>query len=103
MAHAISLVGWLKHAILLFLLWSCRGAKAASLASGAAEQPASTINGMTLRHASTAAAELHAADTGAHTARAAPRVHRSVVRESDMRKFAGQVSTHTAVAVPPFC
>ena len=73
------------------------------MASNAAEQPVSAINGMTLRHASTAAAEPHAADAGAHTARAASRVHRSVVRESDMRKFAGQVSMHTNVAVSILC
>ena len=69
----------------------CRGAKAASLATTAAEQPASATAGMTLRHASTAA-DMHAAEAAAHVAKAAPRVHRHVVRESDMRKFAGQVS-----------
>lgn len=51
---------------------------------------------MSLRHASTAAAERlsEAAEPSAHPLpRAPPRVHRPVVRESDMRKFAGQVTS----------
>ena len=73
----------------------CRGAKATSLATKVAEQLGGGGSGMSLRHASTAGAERlsEAAEPSAHPPpRAPPRVHRPVVRESDMRKFAGQVN-----------
>lgn len=72
----------------------CRGAKATSLASKVAEQFGGGGTGMSLRHASIAGADRtsEAAEPSAHPPpRIPPRVHRPVVRESDMRKFAGQV------------
>ena len=68
-----------------------RSAKSTSLASKVAEQFGGAGGGMSLRHTSTAGSQAEAADSIAQAARAAPRVHRPVVRESDMRKFAGQV------------
>lgn len=67
-----------------------RSAKSASLASKVAEQFASAGSGMPLRHMSTAGSHAEAAESSGQPARAPPRVHRPVVRESDMRKFAGQ-------------
>ena len=74
---------------------ACRGAKATSLATKVAEQFGGSSSGMALRHASTAGAEAEAAaeHVSHHAPKAPPRVHRPVVRESDMRKFAGQVWT----------
>ena len=70
----------------------CRSAKSASLASKVAEQLGGATVGMSLRHVSTAGSLAEAAaEPVGQAARAAPRVHRPVVRESDMRKFAGQV------------
>ena len=81
---------------------SCRGAKATSLATKVAEQFGGGSSGMSLRHASTAGAERlsEAAEPSVHPPpRAPPRVHRPVVRESDMRKFAGQVALSAALLV----
>ena len=94
---------WQSHrriALLTHKCWqqltavSCRGAKATSLASKVAEQFGGGGSGMSLRHASTAGADRtsEAAEPSAHPPpRIPPRVHRPVVRESDMRKFAGLV------------
>ncbi len=46
---------------------------------------------MPLRHMSTAGSHAETPESSGQPARAPPRVHRPVVRESDMRKFAGQV------------
>ncbi|KAL0039070.1 hypothetical protein WJX77_007012 [Trebouxia sp. C0004] len=67
-----------------------RSAKSASLAVKVAEQFGAAGSGMSLRHMSTAGSHAEAAESSGQPARAAPRVHRPVVRESDMRKFAGQ-------------
>ncbi len=56
-----------------------------------AEQFGAAGSGMPLRHMSTAGSHAEAAESSGQPARAPPRVHRPVVRESDMRKFAGQV------------
>lgn len=63
-----------------------------------AEQFGAAGSGMPLRHMSTAGSHAEAAESSGQPARVAPRVHRPVVRESDMRKFAGQVgSWHTPI------
>ncbi len=69
----------------------CRDAKAAGLASRVAEQSGAAGSSMPLRHTCSVGASSEAAEPSGQPARAAPRVHRPVVRESDMRKFAGQV------------
>lgn len=80
-------------------MMSCRGAKATSLATKVAEQFGGGGSGMSLRHASTANVDAEAAEPSAHPPpRPPPRVHRPVVRESDMRKFAGQVPSNSETA-----
>ena len=82
----------------------CRGAKATSLATKVAEQFAGGGAGMTLRHAPTTTADADTAEPSSHPPpRMPPRVHRPVVRESDMRKFAGQVWIVTALCIPLCC
>ena len=69
----------------------CRDARAAGLASKVAEQFGTTGTSLPLRHASGTGTAAEAAEPSGQAVKAAPRVHRPVVRESDMRKFAGQV------------
>lgn len=79
--------------VTLSTLLPCRSAKSASLASKVAEQFGAAGSGMSLRHMSTAGSHTEAAESSGPPARVPPRVHRPVVRESDMRKFAGQVGS----------
>ena len=60
-----------------------------------AEQFGAAGSGMPLRHMSTAGSHAEAAESSGQPARAPPRVHRPVVRESDMRKFGQVRSWHT--------
>ena len=82
----------------------CRDTKATSLASKVAEQFGTAgASYIPLRHTASAGAAAEAGDAG-QSVKAAARVHRPVVRESDMRKFAGQVSGalwHSSYAATP--